>query len=71
VSQRIRQSQGQSLLFNNLGSSLIIQSWVDACEKLCSCCGHVPVLHRELTVLKKPSNILISRQEKIIGEDIE
>ncbi|KAB7502754.1 hypothetical protein Anas_13821 [Armadillidium nasatum] len=27
VSQRIRQSQGQSLLFNNLGTSLIIQSW--------------------------------------------
>ncbi|RXG61950.1 hypothetical protein Avbf_16139 [Armadillidium vulgare] len=29
VSQRIRQSQGQSLLFNNLGSYLIIQSWVN------------------------------------------
>ncbi|RXG58543.1 hypothetical protein Avbf_08720 [Armadillidium vulgare] len=37
---------------------------VDACEKLCSCCGHVPVLHRELTVLKKPSNIIdYPRQE--------
>ncbi|KAB7495929.1 hypothetical protein Anas_09255 [Armadillidium nasatum] len=43
VSQRIRQSQGQSLLFNNLGTSLIIQSWIEeelnggGVISMCSC----------------------------------
>ncbi|RXG60774.1 hypothetical protein Avbf_09416 [Armadillidium vulgare] len=47
---------------------------VDAGGKLCSYCGHVPVLHTELTVLKKPSNIIdYPRQEnnsleKILNE---
>ncbi|RXG55784.1 hypothetical protein Avbf_16744 [Armadillidium vulgare] len=37
---------------------------VDAGEKLCSYCGHVPVLHTDLTVLKKLSNIIdYPRQE--------
>ncbi|RXG55031.1 hypothetical protein Avbf_15183 [Armadillidium vulgare] len=37
---------------------------VDAGGKLCSYCGPVPVLHTELTVLKKPSNIIdYPRQE--------
>ncbi|RXG59141.1 hypothetical protein Avbf_18672 [Armadillidium vulgare] len=37
---------------------------VDAGGKLCSYCGHVPVLHTDLTVLKKLSNIIdYPRQE--------
>ncbi|KAL7630245.1 UNVERIFIED_CONTAM: hypothetical protein RMT77_019610 [Armadillidium vulgare] len=49
---------------------------VDAGEKLCSYCGHVPVLHTELTVLKKPSNIIdYPRQEnnsleKILNDNL-
>ncbi|KAL7631669.1 UNVERIFIED_CONTAM: hypothetical protein RMT77_018026 [Armadillidium vulgare] len=49
---------------------------VDAGGKLCSYCGHVPVLHTELTVLKKPSNIIdYPRQEnnsleKILNDNL-